>query len=163
MGKSIPETGQHQGDAELTESTRNPSATFRHFKRTEETIGAGFHELGYAATFKQDPTSIPTDAEALHKALREDFAFAWGGHPAACVSAPETCPDVDELSTYAAWFAFEFAVLGASIAETVKMTLDLHDALDREYHLVEEPADLARRHFAAVHPDRIAVDRICRV
>ena len=59
---------------------------------------------------------------------------------------------------YAAWFAFEFAALGTSIAETVKMTLGLHDALDREYHLAEEPADLAEEHFAAVRPNRLTVD-----
>ncbi|MCZ4300491.1 hypothetical protein [Microbacterium oxydans] len=60
------------------------------------------------------------------------------------------------MSSYAAQFSFEFAARGASLAETVKMTLDLHDALDREYHVAEEPADLADLHFAAIHPDRPA-------
>lgn len=48
----------------------------------------------------------------------------------------------------------EYAALGASMTQAVKMTLDLHDALDREHHVSEEPAALTELHFAAVHPYR---------
>lgn len=130
---------------------------FRPFARTQEALREDFHHPEYVSGLPESPKAHRV---ALISMLSDDFALAWGGRDAACTEAPEFCPDATELGYYAAWFALGFAALGASLEETVRLTLDLHDALDREYHTAEDATFLAGLHFAAVHPDRLSPEEI---
>ncbi|MFF7292046.1 hypothetical protein ACFY9N_05865 [Microbacterium sp. NPDC008134] len=133
-------------EAELSAYAR----AIRPFRRTEVVMGSDFGERHFVVVLRRNSTEW-FDVIQL---VRADLSRAWEGRPSACCEDTNCCFDLQSRSEYAALFAMEYAALGASTKETVKMTLDLHDALDREHHVAEEPADLAVLHFAAVHPDR---------
>lgn len=133
-------------EAELSAYAR----AIRPFRRTEVAMGGNFGERHAVAGLRRNSAEW-FDVIQLVSA---DFFRAWEGRPSACCEDPTYCFDLQSRSEYAALFVMEYASFGASIKDTVKMTLDLHDALDREHHVAEEPADLAVLHLAAVHPDR---------
>ncbi|MGH8953672.1 MAG: hypothetical protein ACRDVF_01530 [Microbacterium sp.] len=122
----------------------------RPFRRTEVAMGSNFSARPFVSGLGRNGVAWPE----LLQLLRADFFRAWEGRRSACCDDSDCCFDLESRSDYAALFALELAALGVSIKETVKMTLDLHDALDREHHVAEEPAALAELHFAAVHPYR---------
>ncbi|WP_404438711.1 hypothetical protein LG322_05485 [Microbacterium aerolatum] len=123
----------------------------RPFRRTEEAMGE-FYWVPRFALFLGDDEDLWL---RMLRLVSADFSRAWEGRLPACCEDPSYCFDLGSRSAYAARFVLEFAALGASIGETVKMTLDLHDALDREHHLLVEPAEAAELHFRATYPARI--------
>jgi hypothetical protein len=128
----------------------------RPFRRTEEGMGEYFGALHFMR-------GLPRNGEPWQMLLllvSADFRIAWEGRRSACCDDPALCFDLESRSGYAALFAMEFASLGASMEDTVRMTLDLHDALDREHHILTEPVDVAERHFRAVYPEGIGAQEV---